>query len=221
MTATGEQASGNWVATLRRFAGPQALAKERCELCSALIGREHDHIVERETRVLLCACAGCAMLFDSPDAKRYRRVPRDVERLDDFELPDATWDAFLIPINMAFFVRGSVERRVVAMYPGPAGGTESTLDLAAWSDLENDNPVLRSLGEDVEALLVNRIGGAREYYRVPLDRCYELIGVIRQSWHGLSGGDGVRDAIRDFFDALRAQCGKRGSKGGNGADAHA
>lgn len=214
MAVGSVQASGNWVAALRRFAGPQPVANERCELCSATIGEDHDHLVERETRDLLCACAGCAMLFDSPGAKRYRRVPRDVERLASFELPDATWEAFLIPINMAFFVRSSAEEHVVAIYPGPAGGTESTLDLAAWGDLENDNPVLRSFGEDVEALLVNRIGGAREYYRVPLDRCYELIGVIRRSWHGLSGGDEVRDAIRAFFDALRAQC-------GNGADANA
>lgn len=174
----------------------------------------HAHLVDPASRQLLCACTACALLFDSPDAKRYRRVPTGVTRLHEFELSDADWDAFLIPINMAFFFRSSANRRIVAMYPGPAGGTESMLELEAWEALEANNPVLQTLDDDVEALLVNRIAGAREYYRVPIDRCFELTGVIRQSWHGLSGGDGVREAIQGFFADLR-------QASGNGAAHHA
>jgi len=155
------------------------------------------------------SCAACALLFDNDDAdQRFRRVPRGARRLHDFALSDVQWDALLIPINMAFFYRRSPRGRVVAMYPGPAGATESTLDLGAWDELVAANPWLDDLRADVEALLVYRVGGAREYYRVPIDRCYALVGTIRTHWHGVSGGQGSREAIQAFFGALRAETAK-------------
>lgn len=200
-----EHQPGNWVASLRGFLGARQAAVECCELCSAEIDHKHAHLVEPESRRLLCACTPCALLFADGEAKRYRRVPRDVARLHDFSLSDTQWDAFQIPINMAFFFYSSPEGRVLALYPGPAGATESTLDLGAWDDLAAANPLLKELGEDVEALLVNRVEGAREYYRVPIDRCYELVGLIRSHWHGLSGGEGVREAIQTMFADLRKE----------------
>jgi len=53
------------------------------------------------------------------------------------------------------------------------------LGLEAWSELAASNPVLNDLQPDVEALLVNRTRGAREYYRLPIDRCFSLAGLIR------------------------------------------
>ena len=81
----------------------------------------------------------------------------------------------MIPINMAFFFKSSHESRIVAMYPSPAGATESLLSLDAWSEIVSANPVLAKMESDVEALLVNRIGRARgssksEYYLLPIDR---------------------------------------------------
>ncbi|MGH8127159.1 MAG: DUF5947 family protein [Gammaproteobacteria bacterium] len=190
------------MATLRDFVGPQRESVEHCELCHAEIGHEHAHLIEPENRRLLCACQACALLFDSREAKHYRRIPRTVTRLDDFELSDAEWDAFRIPINMAFFFSSSPRGRILSMYPGPAGATESTLDMKAWEALAEANPILRDLEDDVEALLVNRVQGAREYYRVPIDRCYELVGQIRKHWHGISGGDDVHETIQTFFRAL-------------------
>ena len=66
------------------------------------------------------------------------------------------------------------------------------------------NPVLTELEPDVEALLVNRTNGAREYYRAPIDRCYALAGLIRTHWRGLSGGSEVWDAVSmQYFAELR------------------
>lgn len=200
-----QQSTGNWVAALRGFLGSDEAVLEHCELCNAEIPSTHAHLVEPESRRMLCACQGCALLFDSQEAVRYRRVQRDVAPLPDFMVTDAQWEAFLIPINLAFFFRSSAHERVLAMYPGPAGATESTLDLEAWNDLEAANPTLAQLQPDIEALLVNRVLGAREYYRVPIDRCYELVGLIRNKWHGISGGDDVRETIEAFFDSLREQ----------------
>ena len=75
--------------------------------------------------------------------------------------------------------------------PSPAGATESLLSLDAWSQLVANNPALTELEPDVEALLVNRTKGAREYYRCTIDRCYALVGLIRTHWRGLSGGTEV------------------------------
>ncbi len=63
---------------------------------------------------------------------------------------------------------------------------------------------------DVEALLVNRIGHSRgfsqpEYYIVPIDECFKLVGLIRSRWQGLSGGTEVWREIAEFFDSLKAR----------------
>lgn len=194
--------AGNWVAALRRFVQPPATLA-RCELCSQPMPADHAHLIEQGTHRLLCACRGCALLFADRRDGRYRTVPRGVRRLDGFELPDSEWDALRLPIDMVFFYRSSAGQRVVAMYPGPAGATESLLDLEAWQRLAAANPVLDELAPDVEALLVNRVGAVREYYRVPIDHCYALVGLIRRDWRGLSGGDEVWTGIRDFFAWLR------------------
>jgi hypothetical protein len=63
---------------------------------------------------------------------------------------------------------------------------------------------------DVEALLVNRIGHSRgftnpEYYIVPIDECFKLVGLIRSRWQGLSGGTEVWREIGKFFGELKAR----------------
>lgn len=120
-------------------------------------------------------------------------------------MADATWDELLIPVGMAFFFYSSADGRVMAFYPSPAGPTESLLTLEAWEEVVRDNPVLKEMEPDVEALLVNRLKGAQEYYLTPIDKCYELVGLIRSNWRGLSGGSEVWKEIQDFFDRLKAR----------------
>jgi len=196
--------AGNWAAALRRFARPPA-AVERCELCHQPIAADHGHLVEPGTRRLLCACLACSLLFSDRADGRYRTVPREVRRLDDVAISDREWAALRLPIDMAFFYRSSIDQRVVAIYPGPAGATESLLNHDAWQRLAASNPVLVELAPDVEALLVNRVGGARDHYRVPIDHCYALVGLIRQRWRGLSGGAEAWQAIGDFFARLQGE----------------
>ena len=63
---------------------------------------------------------------------------------------------------------------------------------------------------DVEALLVNRVGNTRDYYIVPIDECYKLVGLIRAHWRGLSGGTEVWEEIGRFFDGLKAATARTG-----------
>jgi hypothetical protein len=198
------------LAALRRFVRPRA-AVERCDLCSAEVGVEHSHLVEPQSRQLFCACQPCAILFSNQVGTRYKRVPRDVSLLKEFQLTDAQWDSLLIPIGLAFFFNSSPAEKVIAIYPSPAGPTESLLELQSWDDILSNNPVLKNLRSDVESLLVNRVGAAREYYIAPIDECYKLVGLIRANWRGLSGGSEVWSEIKRFFNTLkdRAEAGNK------------
>lgn len=178
-------------------------------MCSASLVAEHPHLIELTERKLVCTCEACAMLFGGSGAK-YRRVPRRVRHLVDFHLSDAEWDGLLIPINLAFFFRDSRHARMSVLYPSPAGATESLLPLETWNNIVEANPALSEMEADVEALLVNRVGHARqaapaEYYIVPIDACYRLVGLIRMHWRGLSGGTEVWQEIGKFFADLRSK----------------
>ena len=190
------------LAALRRFARPRPV-RERCELCDADLADEHAHLVELANRRLVCACDACALLFSNQAAPRFRRVPRDVWLLPDFRLPDETWVGLGLPIDLAFFLHSTPANRVVALYPSPGGAIEASVADDAWQALVEDNPVLRQLEPDVEALLVNRLHGARDCYRVGVDQCYRLVGLVRTHWRGLSGGTAVWGEMGRFFAALK------------------
>jgi hypothetical protein len=195
-------------------AAPAADADERCELCHAPIPSRHRHLLELSSRELICACRPCSLLFDRSGSGngRYRLVPERRLRLEGLALDDLAWEELRIPVDMAFFFRSSAAGRVLAYYPGPMGPVESQLGLDAWRGLEAANPILTGLEEDVEALLVNRVGGARRAWIVPVDECYGLVGLIRTRWRGLSGGRDVWREIDRFFDELDGRA--RGAAGG-------
>ncbi len=192
---------------LRQFAR-RPRAAERCELCSAELASQHPHLLDPKVRKMVCSCDACALLFSGQAGARFKRIPRLVRLLADFKMTDAQWDSLMIPINMAFFFRSSPEARVVAMYPSPAGATESLLSLEAWNEISDANPELQHMDSDVEALLVNRIGHSRgfagaEYYLLPIDQCFRLVGLIRSHWRGFSGGTEAWQQIAAFFGSLR------------------
>jgi hypothetical protein len=203
-----EQGAGSFQ-VLRRFVRKPSNA-EHCEMCSQELAAAHQHLLEPVGRKLICACDACAILFSSNGATKYKRVPRRVRYLADFRMTDSRWDGLMMPINMAFFFKSTPESRVVAIYPSPAGATESLLSFDTWEDIVRENPALDEMEADVEALLVNRIGHARgftdpEYYLVPMDECFKLVGLIRTYWQGLSGGAEVWKEIGQFFGELKSR----------------
>jgi hypothetical protein len=115
------------------------------------------------------------------------------------------WDAMMIPINLAFFYRDNASARMIAMYPSPAGATESLLSLESWDEIRTQNHALQTMESDVEAFLVNRVTANAEYFIVPIDECFRLVGIIRMHWKGLSGGTEVWGHIQQFFADLRAR----------------
>jgi hypothetical protein len=195
---------------LRQFARRRQ-PLERCEMCSTPLAAEHQHLLDPVNRRIVCACDACAILFHAQGETKYKRVPRQIRFLPDFELTDSQWNGLMMPINMAFFYKSSPhEGRVIAMYPSPAGATESLLTFDTWDEIAASNPVLENMEADVEALLVNRIGHSRgfaepEHYMVPIDECYKLVGLIRSHWSGLAGGAEVWRHIAEFFAVLKTK----------------
>lgn len=190
------------LASLRNFVRKQP-EPERCDLCALALAEQHQHLIDPQTRRLICACEPCAILFSSGGETHYRRVPRDVRRLNDFNLSDQAWNSLAIPIGLAFLYSSSVSGQMIAVYPSPAGPTESELDKDSWEELVADNPLLEKLNADIEALLINRMHGAREYFWAPIDECYKLTGLVRKYWRGFSGGDEGWQQIGNFFDKLK------------------
>ncbi len=198
------------LSVLRRIATrpPPDPNSQTCDMCAEPITSDHRHVVDIQSRQLMCTCRGCGLLFTAEAAhQRYRAVPDRYLSFPDFDISEPGWDSLDIPVGLAFFFSSSVLGRVVAFYPGPAGVTESELGLAAWTDVLEANPELDVLSEDVEALLVrgpDRDHGA-QCYLVPIDACYELAGRLRTVWRGFDGGQDARAVIEDFFATVAAR----------------
>ena len=194
------------LARIRANRGAPQPAGERCEMCSEAIADEHQHVVNLEGRQLMCVCRGCYLLFTDVDADlRYRAVPDRYLAFGDFALDRRAWEALQIPVGLAFFFHNSSIGRTVAFYPGPAGATESELDLAAWNDIRAAEPRVDTIAADTEALLVrvpdDETASCRAYL-VPIDACYEFVGRLRMMWRGFDGGQDVRTYIEGFFETL-------------------
>jgi hypothetical protein len=165
-------------------------------MCSEPIADEHQHVVNVEGRQLMCVCRACYLLFtDTEAALRYRAVPDRYLAFGDFALDRRLWDALQIPVGLAFFFKNSALGRTVAFYPGPAGATESELDLAAWNEIRTADPRVDMLADDTEAVLV-RVSrddetAAPRSYLLPIDACYEFVGRLRMLWHGFDVGQQV------------------------------
>ena len=195
---------------LRRFVKaaaepvPKAPAAQRCEMCSQALPEEHTHLVDLKLQALMCCCRACFFLFEPEGAGggRYRPVPERYLHDPDFKLSRAQWDELAIPVGVVFVFTQSGKDHPVAFYPSPAGATESLLPLDSWAQVIRANPAFADARPDVEAVLLRRDGERVEAFLVPIDVCYHLVGRIRLSWRGFSGGEEARLELAGFFDRL-------------------
>lgn len=198
----GRQGSGGAISLLQKIAAarPAVPEYERCEMCAERISDEHGHVVNLTSRNLMCTCRPCTLLFAYDEAQlRYRAVPEDYYSFSDLQLPIGLWDDLQIPVGLVFLFENSAMQRTVAFYPGPAGATESELPLGAWESVVGTHPELGLARPDVEALLLRAADEGIECRLVPIDRCYELVGRLRQVWRGFDGGQQAREQLAEFF----------------------
>ncbi|MGH7756302.1 MAG: DUF5947 family protein, partial [Vulcanimicrobiaceae bacterium] len=131
------------------FAALRGMLKQRkvvpgevCDLCATPVGATHSHVIELNARRILCSCRPCYLLFTHEGAAqgRYKAIPSRFLRIADFAVDEAAWDELQIPIGLAFFFVNSLENKMLAFYPGPAGATESQLPLETWQSIAAGYP---------------------------------------------------------------------------------
>jgi hypothetical protein len=199
------------MSTLRRIATTRRPVddREHCEMCGEPVGEVHPHVVNLDSRALMCACRPCYLLFSTEGARqRYRAVPERYLTFPDFQLGPRQWEELEIPVGLAFFFANSVQERTVAFYPGPAGAAESELPLSAWGSVVALNPGLTTLAPDTEAIVIRAPGATRavaDAHLVPIDACYELVGRLRQVWRGFDGGQDARAGVQSWFARVDAR----------------
>lgn len=182
-------------------------------MCAAPVPPEHRHLLDERDGGLLCACRPCGLLFErtlpsessGANQGHYRLVPVGRIRLSELDA-----EPLNVPVGLAFFVPQD-DGRVMAHYPSPLGVTESEIDRHVWAAVEQQSEELTRLCPRVEALLVrtNARPERNEHWVVPVDDCYRLVAVIRQTWSGMSGGSALWRAIAEFFDDLARHPGRR------------
>ncbi len=182
---------------------PSSPDVEVCDLCGISVPEDHRHLLHLAERRIVCSCEACwAMRSGEGD---YRPTGNRTVWLPDLNLPDDVWAGFQIPIGLAFFMNSTVTGCVVAMYPSPAGATESELHFESWHRMTELNPALGELEPDIEGLIVNRLSDPPVHVIAPIDRCYALTGAVKSTWEGISGGTGVEGAVTRFFAELHEQ----------------
>ncbi len=204
--APGPGVDAELVARLRRLVasgGRSAEEIERCDLCGAELAADHRHLLHLEERRILCACEPCVAIRAGEGP--YRPTGSRLLWLEGFDLPEDLWARLRIPIGLVFFMRAGSTGGIVGLYPSPAGATECELDLPAWDELAAANPVLAGLDEDVEGLIVNRLDDPHQHLIAPIDECYRLVGAVKASWEGISGGAAVERVVPELLEELRGR----------------
>lgn len=192
---------------LERFArgARRAAPGPCCDLCALAIGEEHVHLVDRVEQKLLCSCQACAIAL-SAEHGRFRRVGDRIRHDPALATEREAFARVGIPVGLAFLQRSSKRQRWTAFFPSPAGVVEADLAHAAWEAIVSRSPFLSSIEDDVEALLVRtHRDGAFEAFVVPIDRCYALVALVRRHFQGFDGGDGLREAVAQFFETLSSR----------------
>jgi Family of unknown function (DUF5947) len=199
-----EKGSRDNVAMLQQMMQKRPPPGERCDFCATPVTPQHGHLIELAERRILCTCRPCYIVFQPAGAAqgKYRAIPDRYREIAAFSIEDAQWDTLQVPIGLAFFFYNSIEKRMVAFYPSPAGATESLLPLDTWSDIAERYPDLATILPDVEAILIRRDRDVARSYIVPIDSAYELVGLIRTSWKGFDGGEEARAKIAEYFDRV-------------------
>jgi len=176
----------------------------RCDRCRTVLHRQHRHVIELDAHRLLCACNACAAEVERSVLGPCRLIPESVRSAPEWAPSWERWDSFGMPLRLGFFLWLSRLARWVAVAPSPIGAVDVAVPSSAWSAYLQESGIARQVRPDVEAVLVRGAGGGPlEAYVVPLDLCYELVALVRQTWHGIDGGDAARQELDRYFERLQ------------------
>lgn len=179
---------------------------ERCELCAIELFADHEHLFAPATRTLKCACKACVLIIPTSEASPYRAIPRGSKQIAVDGI--AAWlDRLGVPVGVAALVKRENPARITVNYPGPAGLVEADLSDDHWELLCAEVPAVADLEPEVEALVWSRLESSdgERVLRVGIDAVFRLIGELRQSWQGITGGLEGPAAVKRVLAELGAQ----------------
>jgi hypothetical protein len=168
------------VAALRSFTARPAVTV-LCDLCAAPMAEAHEHLLELQERRVVCACRACSLLFPGAGGAVYRRIESRAVRLPEVVLTGEDFRSLGVPVRLAFLGPSVVHDCVFAVYPNARGATESTVNRASWDALVHTHPSLAAIEPDVEGFFVNASENQYDAYRLSIDVCFRMVGVLRAS----------------------------------------
>lgn len=154
-----------------------------CDVCGDALPQEHVHLSIHGQRALRCACVACG---SAAHTGGWQRVDTHLWPVD-LSIENTLWMSLGIPINLAFLLHRPGDADPVALFPSPAGLTETPLPMAGWQAVLSAGAERLQLGA-TQAILAWRLSSPHRYYVASLDVCYEIAGLLRVHWRGLAGG---------------------------------
>src|ERR1700744_2119294 len=101
MSTSGTPAGALAVLARLRANRPEPSPDERCEMCGEAIAAAHQHVVNVNSRSLMCTCRPCYLLFTHDDAQlAYRAVPDRYLSFPAIATP--VWEELELPVGVAF-----------------------------------------------------------------------------------------------------------------------
>jgi len=213
---SGEESarSAQVIRQLRGFSaaagGARARSRSGASFCGQLLPARHSHVVHIERRNLLCACRPCFLLFSSAGAAggKVKAVPEEVFDLGEGVFSQAQWTGCrsrsISRSSSSTALSAAPWFSIPARREPPSRCCRSNVE-----ELVREHPRLATLSQDVEALLAWQRSETSDQpsaaFIVPIDACYELVGIVRRTWKGFHGGEEAWQAIAAFFSALRAR----------------
>lgn len=146
-----------------------------------------------------------------PPEARYRTIEDRVLTDPELTLDETLWARLEIPVRLAFFTWDD-DRQAEAVYPAAAGTGWAPVRPEAWAELARTR-LVQALRPRVDALLVcgldgsagPMVAGTFACFGVSIDRCFALMGLLRQNWRGFAGGPRLWQATDAYFTDLRAR----------------
>ncbi len=180
------------VSSRSRGSPRRALHGARCDLCAEPLPARRAHLFEPRTRSLTCACRAARWACPGPGSRARTGACRSTRTR--VAIDPTRWLARLnVPVGVAAVLVHD-DGRAVVTFPGPAGLVETDIDAELWMALRAELPELGTLAPEVEAIACSTLPGGGAW-RVGIDVVFEMVGELRASWHGMTGGPAALSAV--------------------------
>ena len=179
-------------------AGPE----ERCDVCGVEIPDEHEHLLHLGDRRILCVCATCwAQRSADPELRPTgtRVVWLDASSSRTSSGPASRsrsgWPSSCAAPRWAGWWRCT---RAPPAPPSPS--SSSTPGTSSAPSIRSSTRSSRTPRHSSSTASPSQ----PRYVIAPIDECYGLVGAIKVSWEGISGGDADRARRADLLRAAPA-----------------